>query len=133
MTSFFTLISSTYHRTYASDHGFLFESVLQSSGPANWYDCIRITLGRLLVAKEAKLIRTSLREHSPCTFTSILALFVCFLHERRSKPRKRTRYRLLTRARARMLAERATSEQLEAEDWALNMEICDMINETDEG
>ncbi|XP_065826445.1 TOM1-like protein 2 [Oscarella lobularis] len=29
--------------------------------------------------------------------------------------------------------ERATSEQLEAEDWALNMEICDMINETDEG
>eukprot|EP00118_Oscarella_pearsei_P028517 m.2350 g.2350 ORF g.2350 m.2350 type:complete len:574 (+) comp8589_c0_seq2:43-1764(+) len=29
--------------------------------------------------------------------------------------------------------ERATSDQLESEDWALNMEICDLINETDEG
>jgi hypothetical protein len=29
--------------------------------------------------------------------------------------------------------ERATSEQLDSEDWALNMEICDIINETDDG
>ncbi|XP_028978269.2 target of Myb protein 1-like isoform X2 [Esox lucius] len=29
--------------------------------------------------------------------------------------------------------ERATSATLQAEDWALNMEICDIINETDEG
>ncbi|XP_029508981.1 target of Myb1 membrane trafficking protein-like isoform X3 [Oncorhynchus nerka] len=29
--------------------------------------------------------------------------------------------------------ERATSAALHAEDWALNMEICDIINETDEG
>lgn len=29
--------------------------------------------------------------------------------------------------------ERATSGSLQSEDWALNMEICDIINETDEG
>eukprot|EP00063_Salmo_salar_P011365 XP_013986200.1 PREDICTED: target of Myb protein 1-like isoform X1 [Salmo salar] len=29
--------------------------------------------------------------------------------------------------------ERATSAALHSEDWALNMEICDIINETDEG
>ncbi|XP_010732934.2 target of Myb protein 1 isoform X3 [Larimichthys crocea] len=29
--------------------------------------------------------------------------------------------------------ERATSSSLQSEDWALNMEICDIINETDEG
>ncbi|XP_031140292.1 target of Myb protein 1-like isoform X2 [Sander lucioperca] len=29
--------------------------------------------------------------------------------------------------------ERATSGSLQAEDWGLNMEICDIINETDEG
>ncbi|XP_026159450.1 target of Myb protein 1 isoform X2 [Mastacembelus armatus] len=29
--------------------------------------------------------------------------------------------------------ERATSSSLELEDWGLNMEICDIINETDEG
>ncbi|RVE75564.1 hypothetical protein OJAV_G00000150 [Oryzias javanicus] len=29
--------------------------------------------------------------------------------------------------------ERATSGSLQVEDWGLNMEICDIINETDEG
>uniref|UniRef100_A0A3P9MKH0 VHS domain-containing protein n=1 Tax=Oryzias latipes TaxID=8090 RepID=A0A3P9MKH0_ORYLA len=29
--------------------------------------------------------------------------------------------------------ERATSGSLQAEDWGLNLEICDIINETDEG
>ncbi|XP_035516623.1 target of Myb protein 1-like [Morone saxatilis] len=29
--------------------------------------------------------------------------------------------------------ERATSGSLQSEDWGLNMEICDIINETDEG
>ncbi|XP_061582289.1 target of Myb1 membrane trafficking protein-like isoform X2 [Cololabis saira] len=29
--------------------------------------------------------------------------------------------------------ERATSSSLQAEDWGLNMEICDIVNETDEG
>uniref|UniRef100_A0A3B5LVZ6 VHS domain-containing protein n=1 Tax=Xiphophorus couchianus TaxID=32473 RepID=A0A3B5LVZ6_9TELE len=29
--------------------------------------------------------------------------------------------------------DRATSGSLESEDWGLNMEICDIINETDEG
>ncbi|XP_037546215.1 target of Myb protein 1 [Nematolebias whitei] len=29
--------------------------------------------------------------------------------------------------------ERATSSSLQSEDWALNLEICDIINETDEG
>uniref|UniRef100_A0A3Q3WKJ4 VHS domain-containing protein n=1 Tax=Mola mola TaxID=94237 RepID=A0A3Q3WKJ4_MOLML len=29
--------------------------------------------------------------------------------------------------------EQATSGSLQSEDWALNMEICDIINETDEG
>ncbi|CAM9158876.1 unnamed protein product, partial [Lampetra planeri] len=29
--------------------------------------------------------------------------------------------------------ERATSGALQSEDWGLNMEICDIINETDEG
>ena len=29
--------------------------------------------------------------------------------------------------------ERATDEKLASEDWALNLEICDIINETDEG
>lgn len=30
-------------------------------------------------------------------------------------------------------AEQATDPNLTAEDWFLNMEICDMINDTDEG
>lgn len=30
-------------------------------------------------------------------------------------------------------SERATDGGLQAEDWTLNMEICDIINETDEG
>ena len=29
--------------------------------------------------------------------------------------------------------ERATDGSLRSEDWALNMEICDIINETEEG
>ncbi|KAK6311892.1 hypothetical protein J4Q44_G00175560 [Coregonus suidteri] len=29
--------------------------------------------------------------------------------------------------------EYATSSSLQSEDWALNMEICDIINETEEG
>lgn len=32
-----------------------------------------------------------------------------------------------------LLTERATSGSLQSEDWALNMEICDIINETEEG
>lgn len=32
-----------------------------------------------------------------------------------------------------LLTERATSGSLQSEDWGLNMEICDIINETDEG
>uniref|UniRef100_A0A3B3DTN2 VHS domain-containing protein n=1 Tax=Oryzias melastigma TaxID=30732 RepID=A0A3B3DTN2_ORYME len=32
-----------------------------------------------------------------------------------------------------VLTERATSGSLQVEDWGLNMEICDIINETDEG
>lgn len=32
-----------------------------------------------------------------------------------------------------LLPERATSGTLQLEDWALNMEICDIINETEEG
>lgn len=31
------------------------------------------------------------------------------------------------------LAERATSSSLPSEDWALNMEICDVINGSEEG
>lgn len=30
-------------------------------------------------------------------------------------------------------AEKATDGSLQNEDWALNMEICDIINETEEG
>lgn len=30
-------------------------------------------------------------------------------------------------------SEKATDGGLQAEDWTLNMEICDIINETDEG
>lgn len=29
--------------------------------------------------------------------------------------------------------EKATDGSLQSEDWTLNMEICDIINETDEG
>lgn len=29
--------------------------------------------------------------------------------------------------------EKATDGSLQSEDWALNMEICDIINETEEG
>lgn len=29
--------------------------------------------------------------------------------------------------------ERATDGSLQSEDWALNMEICDIINETEDG
>uniref|UniRef100_A0A3Q3M261 Target of myb1 membrane trafficking protein n=1 Tax=Labrus bergylta TaxID=56723 RepID=A0A3Q3M261_9LABR len=32
-----------------------------------------------------------------------------------------------------LLTERATSGILQSDDWGLNMEICDIINETDEG
>ena len=32
-----------------------------------------------------------------------------------------------------LLTERATDGGLASEDWALNLEICDIINETDEG
>lgn len=30
-------------------------------------------------------------------------------------------------------SEKATDGSLQSEDWALNMEICDIINETEEG
>lgn len=30
-------------------------------------------------------------------------------------------------------SDKATDGSLEGEDWALNMEICDIINETDDG
>lgn len=30
-------------------------------------------------------------------------------------------------------SEKATDGSLQTEDWALNMEICDIINETEEG
>jgi len=30
-------------------------------------------------------------------------------------------------------SEHATSASLPSEDWGLNMEICDIVNETDEG
>uniref|UniRef100_A0A8C7K6B4 Target of myb1 like 2 membrane trafficking protein n=1 Tax=Oncorhynchus kisutch TaxID=8019 RepID=A0A8C7K6B4_ONCKI len=32
-----------------------------------------------------------------------------------------------------MVIEKATDGGLQAEDWTLNMEICDIINETEEG
>ena len=32
-----------------------------------------------------------------------------------------------------LLADKATTEGLASEDWGLNMEICDIINETEEG
>lgn len=32
-----------------------------------------------------------------------------------------------------ILSEQATSETLASEDWALNMEICDLVNETEDG
>ena len=32
-----------------------------------------------------------------------------------------------------LFAEQATDGGLASENWALNMEICDVINETDEG
>lgn len=31
------------------------------------------------------------------------------------------------------VSEKATSAALQAEDWSLNLEICDIINETDDG
>lgn len=31
------------------------------------------------------------------------------------------------------ISEKATSADLQAEDWSLNLEICDIINETDDG
>jgi hypothetical protein len=32
-----------------------------------------------------------------------------------------------------LFSEYATSSRLQSEDWALNMDICDIINETEEG
>ena len=32
-----------------------------------------------------------------------------------------------------LIVDKATDGNLPSEDWALNMEICDIINETDEG
>lgn len=32
-----------------------------------------------------------------------------------------------------LFSEYATSSSLQSEDWALNMDICDIINETEEG
>ncbi len=31
------------------------------------------------------------------------------------------------------MSEKATSAALQTEDWSLNLEICDIINETDDG
>lgn len=31
------------------------------------------------------------------------------------------------------VSEKATSAALQAEDWSLNLEICDIINETEDG
>ncbi|OBS77751.1 hypothetical protein A6R68_19862, partial [Neotoma lepida] len=36
------------------------------------------------------------------------------------------------RTAERLLREKATDGSLQSEDWALNMEICDIINETEE-
>ncbi|KPP75605.1 hypothetical protein Z043_105126, partial [Scleropages formosus] len=44
------------------------------------------------------------------------------------------KYRFLeNRSCAALLLEQATNSTLESEDWALNMEICDIVNETEEG
>lgn len=34
---------------------------------------------------------------------------------------------------AKILSEQATHETLPSEDWALNMEICDLVNDTEDG